>query len=282
MARPRQGSGDPVGARDQGPLLPPGTPRRLHQRRRLHRQAHDRHREAPVRDRRSEVEGHAAGGHVGGSLADRARVDLRPHRRHRQGGPRQRDQDPGPVQARRRPPPPAKGAKGRAGTFRAAVDTKTSPRDQVAAMDATKFFTRVASCFPAIRRPRTTRRCWTRSSSSASSRASPSRSVDPATAKSVEEGVKTAIDAVVHRLQGPERCGHPQRLAHRSRAGPLGHRVRTPRGGGVERHRPQRARGRDLHEHVPRRRPARSSTAASAMSCTSTRRWCPRPRASGR
>ena len=44
------------------------------------RQAHDRHGEALVRHRRPGLQGRAARGHVGGPLAHRSRVDLRPHR----------------------------------------------------------------------------------------------------------------------------------------------------------------------------------------------------------
>ena len=100
------------------------------------------------------------------------------------------------------PTPPAKGAKGAPAPTSAAVDTKTSPRDQVAAMDATRFFTRVAMLLPGNPPAKEDAAMMAKIKQLGIEPGKPFAVSDPATAKSVEEGVKTAIDAVATASKG--------------------------------------------------------------------------------
>jgi hypothetical protein len=100
------------------------------------------------------------------------------------------------------PTPPAKGAKGAPTPSSAAVDTKTPPRDQVAAMDATKFFTRVAMLLPGNPPTKDDAAMLDKIKKLGIEPGKPFAVSDPATAKSIEEGVKTAIDAVATASKG--------------------------------------------------------------------------------
>ena len=285
VARPVQGPGDPVGARrpraaitcwrfsTPTPTSPAPSASARPAPRSASSRSSDRSGRARCREDTSEVRSPTELAWIFGRTAVSDKADLA-------NAVKIQDQ----YKLRRRAAPPAKGAKApRRRLAPAAVDTKTPPRDQVAAMDATRFFTRVAMLLARQSADQGRRaRCSPRSSSSASSPASPSRQAIPRRRRALDEGVKTAIDAVAHGLQGPERRRHPQRLAHRSRARPLGHRVRTPRGGGVERHRRQRARGCDLHEHVPRRHGQEARRHQSLRPALRRAAGAARPTASGR
>ncbi len=99
VARPVRWAGDPLGARHQGALLPDRDPRRVDQRRGLARQADHRHREGRVRDRGSDLEGHAAGWRLGGALADGPHVALRADPDQRRRGHRRRHACPERLEA---------------------------------------------------------------------------------------------------------------------------------------------------------------------------------------
>jgi hypothetical protein len=93
---------------------------------------------------------------------------------------------------------PAKGKAAPAAAAAANVDTKTPPRDQVAAMSAQTFFTHVAMLLPGNPPPKDDAPMLDKIRKLGIEPGKPfdMGKLDPLTAKSIEEGVKTAIDAV--------------------------------------------------------------------------------------
>lgn len=103
---------------------------------------------------------------------------------------------------------PAKGAKGGKGAApvpaAAPVDTKTPPRDQVAAMTAAQFFTRVAMLLPANPPTKDDAPMLAKMKQLGIEPGKPfeTTKLDAATAKQIEDGVKAALDAVVQASKG--------------------------------------------------------------------------------
>ena len=100
---------------------------------------------------------------------------------------------------------PAKGAKAAAAPAAAGnVDTKTPPRDQVAAMSAGQFFTRVAMLLPNNPPPKDDAPMLAKIRQLGLEPGKPFEParLDAATAKQVEDGVKAALDAVAQASKG--------------------------------------------------------------------------------
>ena len=91
-----------------------------------------------------------------------------------------------------------KSAKGAAPAAAAPVDTKTPPREQVAAMNAATFFTRVAMLLPANPPAKEDAPMLDKMKKLGLEPGKPfdTAKLDPVTAQSLEEGLKAAIDAV--------------------------------------------------------------------------------------
>jgi uncharacterized protein (UPF0371 family) len=103
------------------------------------------------------------------------------------------------------------------------VDTKTEPRDQVAAMDAATFFTRLATLLPRTRRRRKTRRGRKmKKLGIVAGKPFDARQARCAAATSVNEGARSARDQIVMAGKGPGSADVAQRLAHRPRHRTLG------------------------------------------------------------
>ena len=100
--------------------------------------------------------------------------------------------------------PPAKGAKGAAPapTPSTPVDTKTPPRDQVAAMDASKFFNRVAMLLPGNPPTKDDAPMLAKLKQLGIEPGKPFAVSDPAVEKQLQEGAKQAIDAVTTASKG--------------------------------------------------------------------------------
>jgi len=95
--------------------------------------------------------------------------------------------------------PAKKGAKGATAAAPApAVDTKTSPRDQVLAMDATRFFTRLATLLAANPPAKDDADIVAKMKKLGIEPGKPfnATQLDPAKQKSIEDGIRTAIAAV--------------------------------------------------------------------------------------
>ena len=99
-------------------------------------------------------------------------------------------------------PVPPKGAKGAPGS--APVDTKTPPRDQVAGMSPAAFFTRVAMLLPGNPPSKDDAPMLAKMKQLGIEPGKPfdTAKLDAATAKNLEDGVKTAIDAVATASKG--------------------------------------------------------------------------------
>ncbi len=98
---------------------------------------------------------------------------------------------------------PAKGGKGKAAAAAPAeaavnIDTKTPPRDQVAAMDATRFFTRLALLLPGNPPPKADAEIVAKMKKLGIEPGKPfnATQLDPAKQKSLEDGIRTAVAAV--------------------------------------------------------------------------------------